>query len=179
VSASTGKKYERELVNKLRDYFPAERVPRSVADASQVDDVIVWPYYEDLPDAELPDDKDVNPDRPLTTRLQSGAIGIDELLQVEVTYTSGGAYGVTGLLSKHLETVGLGGISCVSWGNGWRSGGLKAWAFQHSEIADEVYEVDDTMAKGARQLVGPSVDGAAIRSPRNPWVMVWREVDGE
>jgi len=50
-TASVGKKYERELVNKLRDYFPTERVPRSVADASQVDDVIVWPYFDDLPDA--------------------------------------------------------------------------------------------------------------------------------
>jgi len=175
VSASTGKKYERELVNKLRDYFPAERVTRSVADASQVDDVIVWPYYDDLPDAELPDDKDVNPDRPLTTRLQSGAIGIDELLQVEVKYTSGGAYGVKGLLSKHLETVGLGDISCVAWANGWRSGGLKAWAFAHSEIARDIYEVDDTLAKGAQKLVRPNnVDAAAIRSPRKPWVMVWK-----
>jgi len=169
VSASTGKKYERELVGKLRDYFPAERVPRSVADASQVDDVIVWPYYDDLPDAE-----DVNPDRPLTTRLQSGAIDIDELLQIEVKYTSGGAYGIKGLLSKHLETVGLGGVSCVAWTDGWRSGGLKAWAFQRSEIARDIYEVDDTLAKGAQKLVRPdNVDAAAIRSPRRPWVMVW------
>jgi len=168
VSASTGKKYERELVGKLREYFPAERVPRSVADASQVDDVIVWPDFDDLPDAE-----DVNPDRPLTTRLQSGAISVGELLQVEVKYTSGGAYGIRGLLNTHLETVGLGTIECVEWSNGWRTGGIRAWAFTHSEIADEVYEIDDTLAKSARQLVGPTVDAAAIRSPRNPWVMVW------
>jgi len=99
-AAAKGKQYERELVRELSSYsLIAERVPRSVADAmpGPIDDVICVP--EKTPMARRLDGDSA---RPVTDHLQSIAEqdaerfveAVGSITQVEVKYTSSGAYGV-------------------------------------------------------------------------------------
>jgi len=176
MSAKTGKKYERKVVNCLAEYnVTAERVPRSVADATPVDDVVVAgsgfePIEEDG-------------DRPITRQLQRQEIELKEVTQVEVKYTSGGAYGVKGLYNAHLAGIGLGGAQHMLCQDGWSSGGLMAFvACVFRPLGDgawktssEAWCTEDSLAKGTRELIaGEMADAAAIRGPRRPWVVVWR-----
>lgn len=171
MSAKAGKNAERRLATYLEDAYDvvAERVPRSVADATQVDDVAIWPSPPDtLPD--YPDDADVTDHqqehRPLTSRLQCGVIGVEQLQQIEVKYTSSGkGFAVSTLYSTHLETVGLGGERPVEWANGYYTGPYVAPA--------EPYEVDNDLPKGA-QVMSDNHNAAAISEKGEPWVFVWK-----
>ena len=171
-TASKGKTYERELVRELRDLsLVAERVPRSVADAmpGPIDDVIC-----------LPSDADAaaHDDRPITTRLQElhadgFAAYLSGITQIEVKYSSSGAYGSASLLDAHKRTVGLGTCQSLVWPCGVQTGGLAAFAawVEGSLVEEWVYD-HGTLPSAPRALLDSS-DAAAIRASGEPWVVVW------
>jgi len=164
-----GKEWEKKLVRQFDGYpVTAERVPRSVADAQPVDDVLVARAEADLVD---------HPHRPITRALAEEQIGKDEYEQLECKYTSGREYGINGLYSLHLETVGLGTTSVVWWpDSGVYSGGISAFVawLQWDDV--ECWEHDDTLSKSTRKLFGGRYRGCALRGTGKPWVLVW-EVD--
>lgn len=173
-TASKGKQRERELVNIIneRSGLTAERVPRSVADATPVDDVVV-----------VPDELEGDGDRPITRKLQRLEMEIDDLLQVEVKYTSSGGYGLATLRDAHLRTVGLGLPRPLQWEGGWRTGGMSACVCHLYEgdntppVRSEQF-IDDMPPKTAMKVYDETVDAVAFREAREPWVMLWRRDDG-
>jgi len=178
---STGKKYERELVQALRDVtVTAERVPRSVADAlpSKIDDVICVP--EGMPVAD-------SDHRPITDYLQelddprAFAEYVGSVVKVECKYTSSGAHGVQTLLDAHLRGPGLGWPNPVYWqGADVYSGGPAAFAtaLEYGDGSAEAYEVGGSPPKGASGLL-EDADAAAIRASREPWVMIWKPMEAK
>lgn len=175
MSASTGKRYERQLVTKLRSYgLTAERVPRSVADATPVDDVVVT----------LEDIDDPHPDRPITRELQNGRLTVDDIIQIEVKYRSSGGYGMASLYDTHLSTVGLGSTRAAIWASqGFVTGGPASFASHLEFECINDREVDDSLPKTLMDLFAVTdsnrgkgrVDAVALRMARKPWVMCWRE----
>lgn len=175
---SKGKTYEKRLVRRLREHgWTAERVPRSICDAqpTNIDDVVVVPGG--VPTAD-------HKDRPITRAIQSGDLPAIVVDKIEVKYTSTGGYGINGLYNTHLETVGLGGRRAVQWSSGHLSGGLRAWT-EFCERYDPAepffggpYRVDDTLAKSAARLFDETVTAVALKAPRKPWVVIWREPVG-
>ena len=164
-----GKEYERKFVRALKQKgWVAERVPRSVADASAVDDVLAAPpWYE-------ADDEDGN--RPITKPIQRQELSHVDPIQIEVKYTSTGSYGLPGLYRAHLETVGLGGLQPIEWPGEIWTGGIAAFASMLDEecFGLDAWERDESLAKGTLELLEPAlVDAAALRAPRKPWVLVW------
>ena len=168
-TASVGKQKEREVVAELDGVgWTAERVPRSVADATPVDDVVCTPQPID----------DAHPQRPITRQLQAEGegLGLADIYQVEVKYRGDGGYGAATFYSTHLESVGLGCVRPVRWRDGYLSGGAAAFVTYQSYDTGlpEAWEVDEKAPKSATDLLVPSVDGVAIRMARRPWIFLWR-----
>lgn len=165
-TASVGKSKEREVVHLLEEHgWTAERVPRSVADATPVDDVVAVPRTLD----------EVDHDRPVTRRLQTGQLTRDDLLEVEVKYRSSGGYGMATLYDKHLETVGLGTHRPVVWSSGLSSGGSEAlYACTARDVESiDVWSCQEALPKTTRDLLDDGVDVVAMRQAREPWLFVW------
>jgi len=174
-TASKGKSYERALVRALRSLsLHAERVPRSVADAmpGPIDDVVCA-----SPDTQVAD----HDNRPITSHLQDGLVDdpaafaeyLGELVQVEVKYTKNETYGLSGLYSTHLETVGLGSQTSLAWPSGRHTGGVAAFAAWMVDCAGEGWEYDDGQLASSTTGLLDEADAAALKAPRRPWVVVW------
>lgn len=171
MSAKAGKRWEREFANLIDDLdgWTAERVPRSVADATPVDDVVCVPR-------EVPDDGDGH--RLITRKLQRQELEYDEIIQVEVKHRSSGGFGMHTLRQAHLETIGLGTLQHLRWGDGWCTGGVEAWRYVLASggRADH-WERDDLPPKTARGAYEdkPNTDAVALHESGEPWVMLWRD----
>jgi hypothetical protein len=179
VSASKGKRYERELVRKFNKCagLTAERVPRSVADATAIDDVVIVPR-------DLPGRDDINDNRPITTRLQRQELTLDHILQVEVKYTSTNGYALTTLRDAHEGVVPLDWEGSLTWSDGWRTGGVSSLhCYIKGRTGRPAPEELGRKPKGKNNSLPKTptdvyrnndVDAVAFREPREDWLLLWR-----
>ncbi|MFB6374069.1 MAG: hypothetical protein ABEN55_13370 [Bradymonadaceae bacterium] len=168
-TAGVGKAREREVVDELEDVgWTAERVPRSVADATPVDDVVCTPQPIEDP----------HPQRPITRQLQTegDGLGLGDVYQIEVKYRSDSGFGAATFYREHLEAIGLGGVRPIRWRDGYLSGGVAAFVTYQTYEAGrpEAWEAEDKAPQSATDLLVPEVDGAAVRLARRPWIFLWK-----
>lgn len=169
--AAKGKRNESKLADALEEYgWTAERVPRSVADATPLGDVVAVPPGVETADHEH---------RPITRAFSQGKLPLSAIDRIECKLTNSSAYGVKTLLKMHLRGTGLGTPCPTQWACGHLSGGPQAWVWwqQSGGEAVDPYHVEKELPKTAADLLDDEhdlVDAAAVRETGGPFVVVWR-----
>ena len=151
MSKRKGRKYELEVKRLLEERgFTVIDVASNAGLTGTFDaDLLVWlPGYE--PKSGWQDRKD------------------PAMVEMEVKYRKEGT-GFTGLYDAHLETVGLGTVSVVTWRD-CITGGIPALIF-----ASDDWEMDQNgLTKFTADAFKPGVTVVACRASRKPWIFIWK-----